>query len=67
MFEDSKFNGDISKWNTSNAKNMASMFENSIFTGDISKWDVSNVEYMGRSFRNSKLEKLNKLPRWYKK
>ena len=67
MFKDSKFNGDISKWNTSNVKNMVSMFENSIFTGDISKWDVSNVEYMGRLFRNSKLEKLNKLPRWYKK
>ena len=49
IFEWSKFNGDISKWNVSNVKNMNSMFWGSSFTGkngDISKWDVSKVKDM---------------------
>ena len=52
---------DVSKIN-----DMSYLFFGSEFVGDISKWDVSNTEYMGRLFRNSKLEKLNKLPEWYK-
>ena len=47
------FNGDISKWNVSNVKNMRAMFKDSKFNGDISKWDVSNVENMSRMFRHS--------------
>ena len=37
MFYDSKFNGDISKWNVSNVSNMREMFSLSNFNGDISK------------------------------
>jgi len=36
MFEDSKFNGDISQWDVSNVTNMCGMFSNSVFNGDIS-------------------------------
>ena len=49
-----KFNGDISKWNVSNVKDMNYMFANSKFNGDISKWDVSNVKYMNGMFASSK-------------
>ena len=49
----SKFNGDISKWNVSNVKNMSYMFVNSKFNGDISKWNVSKVERMDSMFMNS--------------
>ena len=44
-----RFNGDISKWDTSNVENMDGMFYYSDFNGDISKWNVSkvkNMEYM---------------------
>ena len=43
LFEDSDFNGDISKWDVSNVENMTSMFMGSKFNNDISNWDVSNV------------------------
>ena len=43
MFSDSKFNGDISKWNISNVIDMGSMFYNSKFNGDISNWDISRA------------------------
>ena len=66
MFAYSKFDGDISNWDVSKVKNMGSMFYYSSFTGDISKWNVSKVKNMGSMFYNSKLEKLNKLPKWYK-
>jgi surface protein len=36
IFCGSKFNGDISKWDVSNVKNMGGMFYMSIFNGDIS-------------------------------
>ena len=49
-----KFNGDISKWDTSNVILMEGTFLNSKFTGDISKWDVSNVTKMDHMFRDSK-------------
>ena len=67
LFYGSDFTGDISKWDVSGVKDMSYMFDNSTFNGDISKWDVSNVEYMDRLFRNSKLERFNKLPKWYKR
>jgi hypothetical protein len=63
MFFISNFNGDISKWNVSNVKNMSYMFSGKkagrrsiypvLFIGDISKWDVSNVEDMSGMFNLS--------------
>ena len=53
LFRESKFNGDISRWNTSNAINMRYMFAESDFNGDISKWDVSNVNSMVSMFADS--------------
>ena len=47
------FNGDISKWNTSNVKNMDRMFHDSEFNGDISKWNTSKVVTMESMFDNS--------------
>ena len=46
MFTNSRFNGDISKWDVGNVVDMAWMFRRSVFTGDISKWNVSNVVNM---------------------
>ena len=44
LFEYSKFNGDISKWNVSNVTSMDSMFYGcKKFNSNISKWDVSKV------------------------
>ena len=53
LFEESEFNGDISKWNVSNVTNMAGMFWNTKFNGDISNWDVSKVENMNHMFSMS--------------
>ena len=51
-----KYNGDISKWDVSNVKNMSDMFANSKFNGDISKWDVSNVTNMHGMFYESEFD-----------
>ena len=48
-----EFDGDISKWDVSNVKEMRSMFWNSMFNQDISKWDVSNVTDMNSMFSQS--------------
>ena len=54
LFWGSTFNGDISKWDVSNATNMYGMFSCSKgFQGDISNWDVSNVTNMERMFMQS--------------
>ena len=53
LFEDSEFNGDISKWNMSNVTNMQYMFRFSEFNGDISNWNVSNVTNMASMFYES--------------
>lgn len=45
-----KFNGNISKWDVSNVKNMKEMFACSKFNRDISEWDVSNVTDMSEMF-----------------
>jgi surface protein len=47
------FNGDISRWDMSNVKDMFRMFCGSKFNGDISQWDVSNVTSMRSMFYNS--------------
>ena len=44
MFQESKFNGDISQWDVSNVTNMHRMFEHSVFNGDISSWNVFSVK-----------------------
>lgn len=54
LFSSLYFNGDISRWNTSNVKTMRFMFHRSSFNGDISKWDVSNVVDMNSMFHSSK-------------
>ena len=48
------FNGDISKWDVSNAIDMEGMFRSSKFNRDISEWDVSNVKDMTSMFSQSK-------------
>lgn len=56
LFYYSKFNGDISKWNTSRVTNMHCMFCRSQFNGDISRWNTSNVESMSMMFFQSKFQ-----------
>jgi len=41
MFRKSKFNGDISKWDVGNVRDMTDMFCDSLFNGDISKWNIN--------------------------
>jgi hypothetical protein len=53
LFENSKFNGDISKWNIMNVENMVGMFSRSKFNGNISQWNVSNVKDMYCMFMSS--------------
>lgn len=50
LFENSSFNGDISRWNTSNVVSMRRMFSKSQFDGDISGWDTSQVNDMYAMF-----------------
>ena len=55
LFEDTDFNGDISKWDVSNVTNMSYMFYGCIsFNQDISTWNVSNVTNMYCMFCNCK-------------
>lgn len=50
-----KFNGDISKWNTSNVTNMFSMFDGALFFNHpLNNWDVSNVTNMRLMFSEAK-------------
>ena len=56
LFDDSNFNGDISKWDVSNVKYMTWMFANSKFNCDISEWNVSNVEDMNGMFAGSEFK-----------
>ena len=54
LFMNTKFNGDISKWDVSNVFCMINMFANCPFNGDISKWDTRNLEEAQRMFKGSK-------------
>ena len=55
LFEDTDFNGDVSKWDVSNVTTMYSMFCGcKAFNRDISSWDVSNVKDMKFMFFNCK-------------
>lgn len=58
------FEGDISDWDVSNAKNMRGMFDGcKKFNCDISYWDVSNVEDMSWMFAGAESFNQN-LSRW---
>ena len=51
LFDRTLFNGDISRWDVSNANNMSCMFYGcESFNQDISSWDVSNVTNMEGMF-----------------
>lgn len=55
LFENSDFNGDISKWDVSNVTDMFRMFSGAkSFNQPLNDWDVSNVEDMNRMFSNAK-------------
>ena len=54
IFYGSKFNGDISKWDVSEAIEMHQMFAESWFNGDLSSWNVSQVEDMSYMFSGAK-------------
>ena len=48
------FNGDLSRWDTSNVTTMKYMFYDAqAFNGDLSGWDTSNVTTMHCMFRNA--------------
>ena len=61
LFEETDFNGNISKWDVSNVTNMMFMFKNcKKFNQDISSWDVSNVTNIKYIFKNCKIEEKHK-------
>ena len=65
LFKNSKFNGDISKWNVSNVTNMRNMFCGAkSFNQPIGIWDTSGVTDMWKMFDKSPLK--NNPPSWYK-
>ena len=67
MFYNAKnFNGDLSKWNVSNVRNMEYMFGYAKkFNGDLSKWNVSNVTNMYDMFENARSFDKRKNAPWY--
>jgi surface protein len=46
----SSFNGDISRWDVRNVRDMSQMFFASQFNSDISRWDVRKVTDMSCMF-----------------
>ena len=61
LFEETDFNGDISKWDVSNITNMNRMFWGcNKFNQDISGWDVSNVKKMNNIFKDCSIEEKHK-------
>ncbi len=53
MFRNSKFKGEISKWDVGKVRDMSGMFSGSEFNGEISKWDVGKVRDMSGMFSGS--------------
>lgn len=54
VFESSYYNGNLSKWNMSNALNMDSMFLGSDFNNDsICNWNLPNLESLKKTFQNT--------------
>ena len=62
LFYFSSFNGDISKWNTSNVTNMSEMFSYSNFNGDISNWKPISLKDKDYIFERCPLQ--NNQPYW---
>jgi surface protein len=52
MFSKSKFNGDISKWNTSAVTKMDWMFWGSEFKGDLRPWHLTEKQ-MSEAFQET--------------
>lgn len=68
-FNQSQFNGDISKWNVSKVCNMYGMFNQSKFDGDLSDWKVSSLEAVNNIFdisRNDSSSIVISVPYWAK-
>ena len=63
LFNNSKFNGDISQWKTGSVVDMQGMFAGSTFNGDISNWNVENVKNTSVMFHNSKFT--GNLSQWH--
>ena len=54
LFENIKYDGDISQWDVSNVTDMSHMFSNAYeFDQPIGDWDVSNVTNMAYMFSNA--------------
>ena len=65
LFRESKFNGDISKWDVSNVKTMDYMFKGcENLDCDLSKWNISNVVDTTNMFYGC--TSLKNKPSWYK-
>ena len=57
MFAGTKFNQDISSWNTSNVTDMSHMFSGAtVFNKPLNTWDVSNVTDMSYMFAGVRYE-----------
>ena len=65
IFQNSKFNGDISKWTVSNVEDMSGMFFRSSFNGNIDKWKVKDGAASFNTFIMSPLA--DNPPKWYTK
>ena len=50
LFNELKFDGNISEWDVSQVESMSFMFNKCWFDGDISKWNVSKVTNMSHMF-----------------
>ena len=64
MFNNSYFNGDISRWNVSKVENMSYMFFYSMFNGDLSDWKPYNLKEYFQSFRTLNMSKFI-IPYWH--
>lgn len=53
VFQDSPFDGDISRWNTGRITDMSGLFMGSRFNGDISAWDTGQLTTAISMFRGS--------------
>ena len=67
LFNNSKFNGNISEWNVGKVIRIEFMFKNTPFNGDLNNWnmDISKMSYEDKYqvFIGSPLE--NNPPKWY--
>ena len=53
LFDNSKFNGDISNWDVHNVTSFAAMFTDTLFDGDLSNWDTSSCTDMAHMFHRA--------------